>query len=386
MGGGNRDEIKSRFKPKRTSTISMAKQSQSSDVVMTETPPTRCPAAVSTIIDSKVNRMPPREECLFHWITVSSVRMRTLFDAIHNVITEAVMVLDENSISIDRFDNTKTMVVKVKLDHLDKGTYHCTQRLEVGLNISTFHKTLNAVVQNDVLGMCITKKSWLEGDQTLDLYVMNETDMYCYEFICRVLAIEYEKPQLPERSIFNTHISIGCTNFKRYLHDCAEQGDYLQFRTHYDKEKNLIETILAPTGGHLRVSCLKLVLWATVPDDFNPEKFSITDPQEYSIASLSLFTKATTLCKDVVILIADRFPLVVQYDVGDLGVLRFLLAPNLSDEDAYADSEEDEEDEEKKGDSKMTDIPPIEDVLTAEQKAVEQSQELLAKVNPGLEW
>ena len=329
----------------------------------------------TTIIDSNVNRMPPRDACLFHWITISSVRMRTLFDAIHNVITEAGLVIDTDSICIDRFDNTKTMVVKVKLDHLDKGTYHCERRLEVGLNISTFHKTLNAVVQNDVLGMCITKKSWDDGDRTLDLYVMNETDMYCYEFICRVLAIDYEKPQLPERSVFNTHISISCTNFKRYLHDCAEQGEYLQFQTHYDKEKNLIETILAPTGGHVHISRLKLVLWATVPDDFDPKKFSIANPQEYSIASLSLFTKATTLCKDVVILIADNFPLVVQYDVGDLGVLRFLLAPKFADDDEFADGET--------WDSGMADVVPVEDTIMAGQKEVEQSQPPLATTDPG---
>ena len=304
-----------------------------------------------SIVNSWANRMPPKEKCIFHWITIASVRVRTLFDAVHNVVTEAVMVLDKDSISIDRFDNTRTMVVKVKLDRLDAGTYHCSQRLEVGLNIPAFHKTLDAVVQNDVLGMCVTKKSWLEGDQTIDLYIMNDTDMYCYRYICRALAIENLEPDLPERSVFNTRISIGCTNFKRYLHDCAEQGDYLQFRTNYNKEKGLIETILSPTGGHARISCLELTLWASVPGDFDPEKFTISNPREYSIASLSLFTTATTLCKYVVILIADRFPLGVQYQVGDLGVLRFLLAPKLPDDDAYDGDEYDNDDEMKEATS-----------------------------------
>ena len=83
-------------------------------------------------------------------------------------------------------------------------------------------------------------------------------------------------------------------------------------------------------------------------------------------------------------MIADRFPLVVQYDVGDIGVLRFLLAPKLSDdEDAYTDDEVGDGVED--GD-KMSDVSPVEDIITEEQKAIEQSQALLAKVNPELGW
>ena len=285
------------------------------------------------MIDSKVNEMPPRSECIFHWLTVSSVRMRTLFDAIHNVITEAVLILDKDCVSLDRYDNTQTMVVKVKLDRLDAGTYYCEQRLEVGLNIAMFHKTLNAVVQNDVLGLCVTRESWMSGDRTIDLYIMNETDMYCYEYKCRALAIDYEKVELPEKSEFDVEISIGCTNFKRYLHDCAEQGDYVKFQSRYNKEKHLIETVMSPGGGALRVSSLRLILYSAVPDDFDERKFDYDDQNEYSIGSLSLFTKATTLCKDVVVLITKKFPLVVQYEVGDLGVLRFLLAHRIPEND-----------------------------------------------------
>ena len=285
------------------------------------------------MVDSKVNEMPPRNECLFHWVTVSSVRMRTLFDAIHNVITEAVLILDEDCVALDRYDNTQTMVVIVKLDRLDSGTYYCQRRLEVGLDVAMFHKTLNAVVQNDVLGLCITRESWENGNRTIDLYIMNETDMYCYAYKCRALAIDYEKVDLPKKSSFNIQIQIGCTNFKRYLHDCAEQGDFIKFKSVYNKKKQLIETILSPSGGTLRVSELKLILFSAVPDDFDEKRINYDDNQEYSIASLSLFTKATTLCKDVVVLIAENFPLVVQYDVGDLGVLRFLLAPRVSEDD-----------------------------------------------------
>lgn len=263
--------------------------------------------------------------------------MRTLFDAIHNVVTEAVLVFEKDCIQLDRYDNTQTMVVKVKLDRLDAATYFCDERLEIGLNIGMFHNALSAVVQNDVLGLCVTRASWMSGDRTIDLYIMNETDMYCYSYKCRALAIEYERVDLPRKSEFHTQISIGCTNFKRYLHDCAAQGDYVKFVPKYNREKELIETRLVPTGGPLRVCQLELILFSAVPAQFDEAKFNTGDTHEYSISSLALFTKATTLCREVVILLTNNFPLVVQYDVGDLGVLRFLLAHRIPECDTWLD-------------------------------------------------
>lgn len=294
----------------------------------------------TSIIDSKVNQMPLQSACLFHWLTVSSVRLRTLFDTIHNVVTTGVLIIDKNGISLDRYDNTKTMVVIAKLDHLGAGTYHCEKRLEVGLDIKHFYHTLNAVVQNDVLGLCITKRSWNRGDRTLDLFIMNETDMYSYAFNIRSLAISYEPVQLPERTEFTTQLSVTCTNFKRYLHDCAVHGEYVVLKRRYNKKTNLIETIMIPSGGAQNLTSLQLTLFSPVPDDFDEKKFNFSDSHAYSIASLQLFTKATTLCKNVVVLVTENFPLVVQYDVGDLGKLRFLLAPRVdANEDAWEDIE-----------------------------------------------
>lgn len=202
--------------------------------------------------------------------------------------------------------------------------------------------------------MCIEKKKWdgncdirdgsaedgyTSSEMTLDIYIMNESDMYCYSYEYKALAIEYTPVDLPMRTTFRCQISINCANFKRYLNDCAMQGEYLKFTSSYKeiadpanpgKPHRMIETVLTPVRGILRLARLSLSLFSPVPDDFDVKAFGdplhATQEHEFCIASLQLFTKATTLCQNVRLLLDKDFPAVIEYDVGTMGKLRFVLA------------------------------------------------------------
>lgn len=287
--------------------------------------------------DSVVNKMPPPRDCYFHWVTMQSVRIRTLFEAVQNVIQDAVLLIrpatatKPASISLDRYDNSRCMVVYVNLNKMDPSTFYVEKEIQIGLNLNEFYKTLKAVIQNDVVGMCIHKGKWDGVDpgseMSLDVYIMNENDMYCYEYQYKALAIEYVPVGLPNNTTFRHQISINCANFKRYLNDCAIQGDFLKFTSTYSAKHKMIETVLTPVRGVMRLAKLSLSLFSPVVEGFDPEQFGKSKVEhEFNIGSLQLFTKATTLCQNVRLLLDDNFPAVIEYDVGSLGKLRFLLA------------------------------------------------------------
>lgn len=291
--------------------------------------------------ESAVNKMPAPRDCYFHWVTFQSVRLRTLFESIHNVIHDGVLLIrkastDENGLArpdrllLDRYDNSKTMVVYVSLDKLNTATFFVAKDMNIGINVTEFYKTLKAVIQNDVVGICIQKDKWdgeVSGGMTLDLYIMNEADMYCYSFKYKVLAIEYTPVDLPKQTTFRSQISMNCAHFKRCLNDCAAQGDYLKIRSVYNASHQKIETIFTPVHGIMRITQLNLSLFSELPPGFDAAAFGESKKEhEFCTSSLQLFTKATTLCQNVSLLLDDDFPLVVEYDVGTMGKLRFVLA------------------------------------------------------------
>ena len=66
----------------------------------------------------------------------------------------------------------------------------------------------------------MTKKSWDQGQRTIDLHLMNEYG-YAYMYKIRLLALQYVPVPLPPGTHVQTQLSISCTHFKRILHDCA---------------------------------------------------------------------------------------------------------------------------------------------------------------------
>lgn len=76
----------------------------------------------------------------------------------------------------------------------------------------------------------------------------------------------------------------------------------------------------------------------------NDKAHTVIDMEEpvsltFSLRYLNFFTKATPLAEMVTISMSKGTPLMVEYPIGELGSVRFYLAPKI-------DEEEDEEDDE----------------------------------------
>ena len=53
----------------------------------------------------------------------------------------------------------------------------------------------------------------------------------------------------------------------------------------------------------------------------------------FALRYLNMFTKASAIGQQVSLYLSKEFPLMVQYQLGELGVLKFYLAPRISDND-----------------------------------------------------
>lgn len=292
--------------------------------------------------------MPVREDCVFWWATVAAVRIRTVFEAIKNIISEGVLVVDPDGIMLQEYDNTKVMVVFVRMraEHLEQyGPYYCEKKLCIPLSIDEFFKGVKCINQSDVVGLCVTKASMNSSYPSLDLHIMHPTHGYCYQHESRMLHDEFlmlEDVNLQDNAAFYANFTIKSTFFKRYLNDCLPHGKNIKFVFRYDTVCSSFYVHLIPCDNVISMSRMRLRLECTNTEGLNQdeiEQISEKTAPKYSIANLLLFTKATPLSNTVEILLSHEFPLVVKYNIGDLGELRFCLAPVFSDQelDDYRD-------------------------------------------------
>ena len=52
----------------------------------------------------------------------------------------------------------------------------------------------------------------------------------------------------------------------------------------------------------------------------------------FALRYLNMFNKASCLCNSVKLMLAAETPLVIEFDIEDLGQLRYYLAPKISDD------------------------------------------------------
>lgn len=70
-------------------------------------------------------------------------------------------------------------------------------------------------------------------------------------------------------------------------------------------------------------------------DETSQTKITMRKPVTISVSVkfLSAFTKATSLSPTVKLEIIDKQPMMVEYSLGEVGYLRFYLAPKLGDDE-----------------------------------------------------
>ena len=87
--------------------------------------------------------------------------------------------------------------------------------------------------------------------------------------------------------------------------------------------------------GDLGNGNIKLAQTANVEKDDEAVIIEIQEPVTLTFAFryLNMFTKATSLTSQVILSMSPDIPLMVEYNIGKLGYIRYYLAPKIEDDD-----------------------------------------------------
>ncbi len=150
------------------------------------------------------------------------------------------------------------------------------------------------------------------------------------DFIMNLLSIESEAFSIPEQD-YDAMITMDAS-------ECAKL-----FRELYQ---------LAETAA-IEATAGKIIFWSegeagkskTVLNASMATKFDIKHEvkQSYAMRYLNLFNKAAPCSNEVKIVLSESHPIVVNYDLGALGEIKYYLAPKKSEEEAKGKVKKEEE-------------------------------------------
>lgn len=251
--------------------------------------------------------------------TVQSSAFKILIEALKELLTDTSIDFDESGMKIVSMDNSRVVLVHLKLDASKFEYYSCAGKITIGVNMLNFYKLIRTINSNDTLSLFIE-----DGDKNhLGIKIENSEKNTKTTFKLNLLDLDHPKISI-DPADFNSVITIPSMDFQKICRDMNNIAEFVEMKN---------------VGSQLILSC---------KGDFCSQETILADSDTYNCVSkksgsdeivqgifnlkyLVLFTKCTNLCNTVELYLKNDYPLVVQYLVASLGVVKLAVAPTVNE-------------------------------------------------------
>jgi proliferating cell nuclear antigen len=250
--------------------------------------------------------------------TIQTGAFKTLFNALKDIIIECNLIFTPEGIKIVNMDKTQTVVVYLDLPADKFEEYVCTcEKILICINLQHFVRVLGWLDTNDTLVMYIDNKHYDDGFvSSLTIRIESKAINQIWTTNLHVVDAASEDTHFPEMK-FTTEITMPSIDFQKNIRALSNLTNKIEIKA---------------VGDELNFNCSGQVADSNI---MRPSSVSSTNKEGgsmevvqgvFSSRTLSNFIKCTNLCPQIVLYLGNNLPLVVQYSVANLGILRLCLA------------------------------------------------------------
>tara|TARA_B100001287_G_C22623888_1_gene501508 strand:- start:427 stop:1224 length:798 start_codon:yes stop_codon:yes gene_type:complete len=255
---------------------------------------------------------------IFNIKTVQSGAFRVLIESLKEILTDTNIIFDPSGIKLIATDTSQIVLIHMKLNSENFEHFHCEKKTVIGVNMMNMFKLIKAMNNNDTLTLFIEK----ENPNKLGIKINNVEKNIQTLFKMNLLDISDDEISIPPAK-FETELTLPSSDFQKIIRDMTNIGENIEIKSvgatlifNCDGDFANQETILSETQDGLSFS-----------KSNGPE---LPIQGVFSLKYLLLFTKCTNLCNLIHMYIKNDYPLVIRYDVANLGNIKLCLSPNVS--------------------------------------------------------
>jgi proliferating cell nuclear antigen len=253
--------------------------------------------------------------------SVQSGAIRTLFESLKEVLNDVNIAFTKDGMKIITVDGTKVAIIHLRLVKESFELFVCNTPCKLGVNMHSLFKFLKSSGNNDTITMCVTK-----DDKTrLQIIIENSDKNTKITSKLKLLDIDEDILQIPDIE-FDSVITMPSNEFQKNCRDLSAIADTLIIES---KDDNFTMTAKGDIGE------IEIELGETQNGLVFSKKSEAgnTIRGEFDLKYLTLFIKSSSLCSQVELFLKTDYPLILLYSVANLGSLRYVLAPKISDDD-----------------------------------------------------
>jgi len=254
-------------------------------------------------------------ESLVEFQTIKPDPLKKLFESLKEVIVDVNLVFDTDGLKIYAMNNHKTALVYFKIDKGSLEHYYVKERFLAGINIMSFYKQIKSGETDDILFINIDQNL----SDTMNIKYTSETHSSIAKY--RLMNVEEEEfNNIKHR--YPSYLTIRASNLQHYIKDLAQISKFIEI-------KNIGSELVFATA-----STNEFEDFITKEYTVNVETTKIGDSEipdilqgVFDIDLMVRFVKSTTINPSglVKIYLANDAPLILEYEISSLGVLKFLI-------------------------------------------------------------
>jgi proliferating cell nuclear antigen len=276
--------------------------------------------------------------------------LKKLVDSIKDLANEANWEVDANGIRMQAMDSSHVCIIAFDLDAKKFDKYTCDAPQTFGVNLANLSKILKCSSNDDK----ITMK--LEGPSADELKFAFESGDRTSDFTLKLMQIECEQLGIPDNQEYDVVAEIPSTDYARIVRDLSTIGDnFVVTGTTATDADSAPPSLKFSTSGEIGTASMTLKGGApTEPSSVRPTgagnegtSIAVKEPTVLSFSAryLSSFSKGSALSGSTTISMSKDTPMCVRFAIGDIGSLKYYLAPKIDDDDDEAAVAADDDDE-----------------------------------------
>lgn len=248
---------------------------------------------------------------------------KKVLEAIKDLLNEAIYDCSDTGITLQAMDSSHVSLVSLILRSDGFDTFRCDRNLSMGINLPSMAKILKCASNDDI----ITIKAGDNADTVTFVFESpNQEKVSDYEM--KLIDLDTEHLGIPDTE-YSAVVKLPSAEFQRICRDLSQIGDSVVISC-------TKEGVKFSASGDLGTGNVKLA--QTSSTDKEEEAVVVEMNQAvcltFALRYLNFFTKATALSPQVTLSMSQDVPLVVEYKVGEMGFLRYYLAPKIEDQEA----------------------------------------------------
>ncbi len=275
---------------------------------------------------------------LLYISTVQGHLFKKIFEILSTIINikSCKIIIYNNEIRIKEYNTTNKLQVKLtiygdKLEHFKYNREDCNVdgQLILTVNIDEINRYTKTIKNNDAFSIIVKKDNPQELILQKDDKDINSTSRYYIKMFNNINENKYD--DVDEVLSYSNQYKLQTSIFLKIIKDfqliCKKKKDNLEI-IGYDKYNKSFLQFKGEFGinkAHIFSSNIE------ISDNINcleNNSNSNVITSTFNIEYLLIIIKAASLNKLLTLYLEDNYPLTVQYDIGDIGYMRFILLNN----------------------------------------------------------